>query len=216
MNNIKTKLRNALKTSVLDDLMMINSNGPDLEDKDSVSQLLEKACDKWMQLKARNIKKSHRGSRKRGRKILVSDLDSVLSAEHQSGDQGCNTADDTDSDAEDNAAEYDALDVSEAQILKETGIFQPPLGFIVMPKPTLEEFREIEKKSFRNVKIAHKFADEWDVGRWKQKKKSKENAELYLHEVYYSSDKLYYKHHLLLDDYGAENTWCLVMKEGNE
>ena len=65
-------------------------------------------------------------------------------------------SDDSESELQDDE-ETSSIQGSEAEILKETSTFQPSVRFTVM-------VRELEMKSFRNVKLAHNFADYWDIG----------------------------------------------------
>ena len=62
--NLKSKIRNSLRTSLLDDLIMINLNGPRLN-SEVMPALLEKVYACWIDIRARNVKKSHRESRPR-------------------------------------------------------------------------------------------------------------------------------------------------------
>jgi hypothetical protein len=140
MNLVKDKLQNRLTTSLLDDLMMINLNGPGLRSPE-MSQLLERVHTRWLNIRARNVTKSHRERRvcnETADCVHSEDIDDLLEQSEDSAD---------------NNVVY---------------IAEP--GFMIMPAPDQEGFSALTGSRFRKdnklVCVAYNFDNGWQTGKW--------------------------------------------------
>jgi hypothetical protein len=207
MNIIKTRLRNLIKVSQLDDLMQVSINGPDLNDVDGKRELFDEVFDVWMKAKHRNIRKSHRTTRKRVVKASKSSALEVLESDFLDPDT---VHEDTSSDDEQVDIESEKEMPSQDELYAQVGVFQPECGWMVLPEPLPEQFDELIRQGLRGYKIAHKWDENWDTGIWKAK--NTRNGKTW-HEVKYPSDGKTYKHELPLNGYGMDKIWCLIKPE---
>ena len=103
--------------------MMINLNGPELRSPE-MSQLLERMHTRWLNIRARNVMKSHRESRVRNETadcVHSKDIDDLLEPLHGESE-----------DSADNNVMY---------------IAEP--GFMIMPAPDQEGFSALTGSRFR-------------------------------------------------------------------
>jgi hypothetical protein len=131
MNLIKDRLRNSMSTSLLDDLRMINLNGPALRTPE-MSQLLDKAHTRWINIRARNVMKSHRESR------TLAQTTEPENSESEEVEELQPLHADTEHSADNNA------------------VYIADPGFIIIPTPNKDSFKNLTDYRFRNEgKVVH-------------------------------------------------------------
>jgi hypothetical protein len=80
MNHIKCKARNRMYVETLDCLMMIELNGPAIQEKEAVQRLIDDAYQHWASVRSRNILKSHPGVSGRKSSCTPQMVDDVVDA----------------------------------------------------------------------------------------------------------------------------------------
>ena len=145
MNPIKNRLQNRLTTTLLDDLMMINLNGPELNTPE-MSQLLDRVYDRWINIRARNVKMSHRESRARDKKQTEHSKDETVDEELQP----------LHSDVEESA--------------DNNVVYITAPGFTTIAALDEQSFKDLVSFRFRKagslVRVAYKFDNGWKTGKW--------------------------------------------------
>ena len=209
MNLIKNKTRNSLKTKTLDDLMMCNLNGPPLDQKELVSQLLDKAYTRWISIRARNVKRSFRGARPKAK-----------TARAAGGDKSDESSQDSEQDEVDSVQESGPAD--DDLEIPNASAYVPDTGFVVLPLPSEAEFAALIIKKFKtegkHVYVAYKFDNGWQTGKWDSVTSRATRAEsalpaaqVEIHIV--KIDRVRFPVQLALASYGMEGVWCLVREE---
>ena len=199
MNLIKNRLRNSLTTTLLDDLMMINLNGPKLNTPE-MSQLLDRVYDRWINIRARNVKMSHRESRVRVKEPTEhsKDIDSTVDEELQP------LQPDMEDSADNNVVYITAPGFAAIAALDEQS-FKDLIGFRFRKAGTL-------------VSVAYKFDNGWQTGKWESVSDRATRAEVVLSEPAFpvhivNFSKVRHQLQLSLASYGIDGKWCLVCED---
>ena len=194
-------MRNRLKTSLLDDLIMINLNGPDLRTTEMI-QLLDRVYTQWISIRARNVKKSHRESRER---VIV-----ALNTEDEEELELCEPELEDVHESDEESADVNSV------------IYVPDPGFVTIPAPDDEGLQALIAQKFRqnrkSIHIAYKFDNGWQTGKWESVSDRVTRADaaeksVLLHTVKFNKDKRRYPLNLSLTTYGMDGKWCLVVED---
>ena len=116
--------------------------------------------------------------------------------------------------------EEEADDVEEG--ITNPAVYVPDTGFVVMQEPNEADFASLIGRKFRkagkHVRVAYKFDNEWQTGRWESVIARATRAETELaaiqvaiHTVKFQKSR--YQLKLVLALYGMEGQWCLVEEE---
>ena len=222
LGRIKTKLRSSMSQNVVDNLMTISSNGPDLNSPE-FSELLDRAYEHWCRQAKRCLARSHPGvSRKRKaaqKSIPLADLlnAEIRAARHEQAAQRTRamrgfSSESEMSDASEKSDEASDESDVELPVAKELvashGAFAPPHGYRVLPPPTLDTYRKMHTAlAWSNKKVAHIFDNGWHCGTFRGPRKVVGGVEW---EIYYSDDRRKWKHELPLGEYGCDRTWVII------
>ena len=117
MNHIKCKARNRMYVDTLDCLMMIELNGPAIQEKEAVHRLIDDAYEHWASVCSRNILKSHPGVSGRKSSCKLQIVDDVIDA--VADDDAGEKADEDDLELDDDAAKKEREEAQVWENLKE-------------------------------------------------------------------------------------------------
>ena len=117
MNHIKCKARNRMYVDTLDCLMMIELNGPAIQEKEAVHRLIDDAYEHWASVRSRNILKSHPGVSGRKSSCTSQMVDDVVDA--VADDDAGEKADEDDLELDDDAAKKEREEAQVWENLKE-------------------------------------------------------------------------------------------------
>ena len=215
MNLIKSRIRNSLTTSLLDDLMMIYLNGPKLK-SEKMSNLLEKVYTRWIDIRARNVKKSHRESRPR-----------PTSNKYE---QQCEGSEESEHENEVEEVEEEGVEDMQPGLEHEDSAenlvaYVVDAGFMTLDLPDEQSFKNLIGSKFRKgamaVRVAYKFDNGWQTGKWESVSDRGTRADTVLSSVVVPVHTINFNktRHLVqlpLSTYGMEAKWCLVVEDKPE
>ena len=236
MNYVKSKLRNNLASRMLDALLMIYFNGPDMVDAAAIDEIVDKAYVLWKCLAVRMPQRSHPGILKPRTKKppTVCLLDSLMEKEREDVTPEGFLADaapldddfgGADATAPTESVQATATATADAQVTigsEELQVAVGPFpgldGYEALPKPsgTSAQWAE-EFKSYKwaGKRVAHIFADSWSTASYSREMNDseiEEHGEGY--RVFYYKDLVGHElcHDLNLEEWGASRSWIILEK----
>lgn len=227
---VKSKLRNRMSIIMLDALMMIILNGPDMSDAAAVDDLIEKAYDFWAKQAKRTPSRSHPGvARPRKKTAVAQPVHDVLAAvdreaaleARRSEFADCEEChfdpDDGDTGDEGAPSESTGPTITGDDLVQAVGIFPGLEGYEALPKPsgTSEDWKkELKTFKWRGLLLAHVFEGGWATGKYVKKATRREspNSEVGFYVFYYADVGQYLAHNLGLEEHGDTRSW-LILKQ---
>ena len=161
-------------------------------------QILDKAHTRWINVRARNVMKSHRESRTRKQ---------TAEPENNEGDE---------------VEEIQPLHADTEHSADNNAVYIADIGFVVMPTPDQDSFKNLTGHRFRNggkvVRIAYNFDNGWQTGKWESVSDRATRAETELSAASFSVhivnfNRVRHPLQLSLASYGMDGKWCLVLEE---
>ncbi|KAH8077541.1 4-(cytidine 5'-diphospho)-2-C-methyl-D-erythritol kinase [Aureococcus anophagefferens] len=202
---VKSKLRNRMSIIMLDALMMIILNGPDMSDAAAVDDLIEKAYDFWAKQAKRTPSRSHPGVARPRKKTAFADCECHFDPDDgDTGDEGA-------------PSESTGPTITGDDLVQAVGIFPGLEGYEALPKPsgTSEDWKkELKTFKWRGLLLAHVFEGGWATGKYVKKATRREspNSEVGFYVFYYADVGQYLAHNLGLEEHGDTRSW-LILKQ---
>jgi hypothetical protein len=228
---IKTKQRCSMRNALLDILLMISLNGPDLaEGREAIFAIVGPAIQAFKAHHDRFPKRSSAGVLRRKRKLEKGDLlcelagleDAIYDDEvpKDADMQGMEPLEipiaQRESDDQARLREEQELQEARAQ-LAAVGTFEVPISMRALPAPVDMSNKTIKmKKPQDRLKIAHRLCSGWQMGTLVQEETSKKNKGLFSVKWPEVRDgktvvrKGMTLHELKLDRYGEDKDWVLL------